>query len=105
MEYLIKRIKKFTDDRNWNQFHSGENLAKSISIEAGELLELFQWTSEVKDISLLKDELADILIYSIQLAEKYNLNITEIINEKITKNEKKYPVEKFYGKAKKYNEI
>ena len=104
-EKLIERIRSFTKDRNWSQFHTGENLAKSIIIEAGELLELFQWDSNLKDLDDLKDELADVLIYSILLADKYNLNISDIINEKISKNEEKYPVKKSYGNSKKYNEF
>lgn len=102
---IIERINNFNKDRNWDQFHSGDNLAKSISIEAAELLELFQWNNEVKDKSLLSEELADIFIYSIQLAEAYNLDITKIINDKLEKNEKKYPIEKSYGNSKKYDEF
>lgn len=104
-EKLLERIRAFTKDRNWNQFHTGENLSKSISIEAAELLELFQWGSNLKDIDLLKDELADVLLYCVMLADKYNLNVIEIMNEKISKNEKKYPVEKSYGSSKKYDEF
>lgn len=105
MEKTINRIKKFTNDRNWDQFHSGENLTKSIVIESAELLELFQWQNEIESIERLKEELADVLIYSIMLAEKYNLDIKEIINDKITLNEKKYPVIKAYGKKTKYNKL
>lgn len=105
MEKTIKRINKFTKDRNWDQFHSGENLTKSIVIESAELLELFQWQNEEKNIDRLKEELADVLIYSIMLAEKYNLDIKEIINNKITENEKKYPVKKAFGKSTKYNKL
>lgn len=101
MENTIKRINKFTKDRNWDQFHSGENLTKSIIIESSELLELFQWQSEVENIDRLKEELADVLIYSIMLAEKYNLDIKDIINNKITENEKKYPVLNAFGKKTK----
>lgn len=101
---LIKKIIKFRDDRDWKKFHSGENLAKSISIEAGELLELFQWSHEEKNIERIKEELADVLMYSILMANVYNLNIEEIINEKIEKNSKKYPIDKAFGNSKKYNE-
>lgn len=101
---LLEKIRAFTKDRNWSQFHTGENLSKSISIEAAELLELFQWSSELKDIESLKDELADVLLYSVMLADKYNLDVVEIMNEKLCKNEKKYPVEKSYGSSKKYDE-
>lgn len=102
---VIDRIKKFTVDRNYEQFHTGENLAKSLVLEASELLELYQWTNEVKDVNDLKDELADVFVYAIQILNKYNLDINEIILNKMTKNEKKYPVEKAYGKSNKYNEL
>ncbi len=102
---IINEIKIFSKERNWEKFHTGENLAKSISIEAGELLELFQWESEVKSIDNLKDELADIFIYSIQLAEKYQLDIESIIMNKMKKNKEKYPINKSYGSAKKYSEF
>src|SRR5690554_2082629 len=105
MNEIIKRINKFKNDRNWDQFHTGANLAKSIAIESGELLELFQWEEETTKVDLLKEELADVMIYSIMLSEKYGLDIKEIINQKITKNEHKYPVDKSYGKSKKYNEF
>jgi dCTP diphosphatase len=103
-EKLIKRIIKFRDDRDWKQFHTPENLAKSIQIEAGELLEEFQWQSKEKDIDNLKKELADILIYCVLLAEHYCLDINEIIRNKIIENETKYPIKKVKGKSKKYNE-
>lgn len=105
MKEIIKKIKKFNKDREWDQFHSGSNIAKSIVIEAGELLEIFQWENETNKRDELKDELADVLIYCIQLADKYELDIKEIINEKISKNEKKYPVSKSKGNSKKYNEF
>lgn len=88
MEEIIKKIKTFVKERNWDQFHSGGNLAKAISIEANELLELFIWSDETEKKDKLKDEVADVLIYTILLTEKYNLNIKEIINNKIDKNEK-----------------
>jgi NTP pyrophosphatase (non-canonical NTP hydrolase) len=101
---LIKRILKFRDDRDWKQFHTPENLAKSILVEAGELLEEFQWQAKEKDINNLKKELADVLIYCFLLAEHYQLDIDEIIQEKINENETKYPVKLVKGKSKKYNE-
>lgn len=101
----VDRIEKFTTDRNWEQFHSGENLAKSLVLEASELLELYQWSSEVKDINALKEELADVFVYAIDILNKYNFDINEIIQNKMDKNEKKYPVEKAYGKSDKYNEL
>lgn len=102
---IIEKIKNFVKERDWEQFHSGVNLAKSISIEANELLELFQWSNEPKSIERLKDEIADIFIYSILISEKYCLNIKEIVLEKINKNMKKYPKDKSKGNAKKYDEF
>lgn len=105
MEKIIKEIIKFSKERNWEQFHTGANLAKSISIESGELLELFQWKDEPTDIEKLKDELADVIIYSIMLSNKYDFNIKEIVENKIKKNTEKYPISKSYGKSKKYTEL
>ena len=100
----IERIRKFTTDRNWDQFHSPENLAKSIAIEASELLECFQWSSEY-DINAVKEELADVIVYCQNMLDKLNLDVDEIVNDKMTKNEKKYPISKAYGSSKKYNEL
>lgn len=105
MKEIIDRITKFNKDRNWDQFHSGGNLAKAISIEANELLELFIWSDETEKIDKLKDELADVIIYALQFAEKYELDVKEIITQKLDKNEEKYPVEKAFGNSKKYNEF
>lgn len=102
---VIMRINKFSKDRNWDQFHTGVHLAKALIIEAAELLELYQWKDEVSDIDKLKEELADVLIYSIRLVEKYGFDIDEIILDKMKKNEEKYPVSKAYGKSNKYNEL
>ena len=101
----INRIRRFTSDRDWDQFHSPANLAKSISIEASELLECFQWSDEDYDLEHVKEELADVLVYCIDMADKLDLDIDEIINSKMDKNEKKYPVEKAYGSAKKYSDL
>jgi NTP pyrophosphatase (non-canonical NTP hydrolase) len=101
---MIEKILKFRNDRDWKQFHSPENLAKSILIEAAELLEEFQWQSVEKNVGNLKKELADVLIYCILLAEHYNLDINQIILDKLGENELKYPVEVVKGKSKKYNE-
>lgn len=101
----IERIRKFVSDRNWDQFHSPANLAKGISIEASELLECFLWDEENFDIEKVKEELADVLVYSRQLLDKLNLDEDEIVNNKMERNEKKYPVEKAYGSSKKYNEL
>ncbi len=86
-----KEIIEFRDKRNWSIHHTPSNLAKSISIEAAELLELYQWSDVASNFDRVKEELADVLIYSITLAERLELNINEIILEKIKKNGEKYP--------------
>ena len=101
----IDRIRKFSSDREWERFHSPANLAKSISIEANELLECFQWDEEHFDISDVKDELADVLVYCRTLLDKLGLDEDEIVNNKMSKNEIKYPIEKAKGKADKYNKL
>ena len=98
----IDRIRKFTEDRDWDQFHSPANLAKSISIEANELLECFQWSDTEYDISHVKEEL---LVYCRNMLDKLDLDEDEIVNEKMSRNEAKYPVEKAKGKANKYNQL
>ncbi len=104
-EETIKRILKFTEDRDWDQFHTPANLAKSISIEANELLECFQWSDDGYDINEVKEELADVLVYCVDMLDKLGLDEDEIINAKMDKNEAKYPVEKARGNAKKYNKF
>lgn len=104
MEELIKRIKKFRDDRDWEQFHSPENLAKSIVIEAAELLENFQWNSDFNE-QKVKEELADVMNYCLLLADQLNIDIIENMHRKIDENEKKYPVDKARGTSKKYTEL
>ena len=101
----IDRIRAFTQDRDWNQFHSPANLAKSISIEANELLECFQWDEENFNISHVKEELADVIVYCVDMLDKLNLDVDEIINAKMDINEKKYPVEKAKGSAEKYDKL
>ena len=101
----IDRIRKFTDDREWDQFHSPANLAKSIVIESDELLECFQWSDEEYDLQHVKEELADDMVYSQNLLDKLNLDADEIINMKMNQNEAKYPVEKAKGSAVKYNQF
>ena len=101
----IERIRKFTDDRDWDQFHSPANLAKSISIEANELLECFQWDEEHFDINEVKEELADVLVYCRNMLDKLELDEDEIVNAKLSQNEAKYPVDKAKGKADKYNKL
>ena len=104
-QQTIDRIRKFTEDRDWDQFHTPANLAKSISIEAGELLECFQWSDENYDLQAVKEELADVMVYCIDMLDKLKLDADEIINAKMDKNEAKYPVEKARGNAKKYNQL
>lgn len=101
----IERIRKFTSDRDWEQFHSPANLAKSISIEANELLECFQWDEEHYDIYEVKEELADVLVYCRNMLDKLELDEDEIVNAKMAKNEAKYPINKAKGKADKYNKL
>lgn len=101
----IERIRKFTEDRNWDQFHSPANLAKSISIEANELLECFQWSDTDYDINEVKEELADVLVYCRNMLDKLGLDEDEIVNAKMNKNEAKYPVEKAKGVATKYDKL
>ena len=101
----IDRIRKFTDDRDWNQFHSPGNLAKSISIEASELLECFQWDDKNFDIKHVKEELADVLVYCRNMLDVLELDEDEIVNSKMDKNEAKYPIEKSKGNSLKYDEL
>ena len=101
----IIRIKQFTEDRDWDQFHTPVNLAKSISIEASELLECFQWSDTDFNREHVCEELADVMNYCIQMADKLGVDLDEIINKKIDQNEKKYPVEAARGKADKYTEL
>ncbi len=101
----IDRIRKFTEDRDWDQFHSPENLAKSIVIEAAELLECFQWSIDEYDIQHVKEELADVLVYCQNLADKLDLDTDEIVNMKMDQNEAKYPVDKARGNAAKYTAL
>lgn len=97
-------LRKFVNERDWDQFHAPSNLAKSISIESAELLELFQWSEEA-DIERVKDELADVLTYCILLADKLSLDPTSIVLEKLDKTAQKYPVEKSKGKSDKYDRL
>ena len=105
MEEVRKSILKFTQDRNWDQFHSPVNLAKSIVIESGELLECFQWDDIGYDYNAVCDELADVAIYVVQLADKLGVDLEEIIRAKLKKNEVKYPISKSRDNHKKYTRI
>ena len=104
MKDIFEEIIRFQHERDWKKFHTPENLAKSISIEAAELLEHFQWGKEY-DIDEVGEELADVLIYSLYMADALDLDVKEIILNKIEKNAVKYPVEKSKGNAKKYTEL
>ena len=101
---LQKKIRKFNDDRDWDQFHSPENLAKSVAIEAAELLECFQWNNDF-DQHAVEEEMADVFTYLLDLADKLNVDILEITDKKMDKNILKYPVEKAKGKSDKYNKL
>lgn len=104
MQKAIEEVIKFNKDRDWDQFHSPENLAKSISIEAGELLECFQWSGDY-DLDHVKEELADVVDYCILMANKLDLDLEEIVLEKLKESEKKYPVEKCRGRSTKYDKL
>lgn len=105
----INQVLRFRDDRNWKQFHNPKDLAISVNLEAAELLEIFQWSgSDVvceDKIDKIKEELADVLCYSILMADACNLDLDEIIQAKVKRNNEKYPVEKAKDCAKKYNEL
>ena len=101
----IERVIQFTKDRDWDQFHSPSNLAKAIAIEGSELLECFLWDNENYDMGKVREELADVLNYCIQMADVLHLDMDEIINTKMEQNAAKYPVEKAKGSAKKYTEL
>lgn len=105
LKLLKIEIETFNKERDWDKFHSPENLAKSISIEANELLECFQRDSESYNLEEVKEELADVINYCIQMATVLNLDIKTIVLEKLEKTRKKYPVEKCKGKATKYNKL
>lgn len=105
MEEVMKELKLFNEQRDWDKFHSPENLAKSIVVEAGELLECFQWDSENYNKEEVCEELADVFTYSIQMAMKLNIDPKEIVLKKLEKTKKKYPVEKAKGRSTKYNKL
>ena len=100
-----ERIRNFVADRDWEKFHSPANLAKSISIEANELLECFQWSDEEYDLQHVKEELADVLVYCQNMLDKLGLDEDEIVNMKMDQNAAKYPVEKAKGNSMKYSDF
>ena len=105
MQKAIQEIIEFNKERDWDQFHSPENLAKSICIEAGELLECFQWDEQNYDLNAVKEELADVINYCIQMSQVLNLDIFEIVLDKLEKTKAKYPIDKCKSKATKYNKL
>jgi NTP pyrophosphatase (non-canonical NTP hydrolase) len=111
---LKQKIKDFCDKRDWDQFHNAKELAIALSIEASELLEIFRWKNpeEVKELfnnakkkEDIEDEMADVLYFLIRMAQIYDIDLSEALDKKMEKNDKKYPVEKFKGSNKKYNEL
>jgi NTP pyrophosphatase (non-canonical NTP hydrolase) len=109
LKHIQQKIIEFSDARNWRQFHTPKNLAISLSLEAGELLENFQWKSSEEAVQAnfenIKDEIADVIIYALLLSHKLRIDVEEAITNKIKKNEQKYPIEKSFGSKKKYNEL
>ena len=110
LEKIQERIRDFASERNWEQFHNPKNLAMAIGSETGELLEIFQWMTEdaskypdEKTLNLIKEELSDIMIYCLRACDILKIDPIECMNKKIDKNAEKYPVEKSYGNAVKYN--
>ena len=106
MKELMREIRQFTEDRDWDQFHNGKDLALALSIEASELNEAFLW-KDAKDVKIEKvqEELADVFNYAFLIADKYGLDVREIVMDKLAKNAAKYPVEKAKGKSDKYTEL
>jgi NTP pyrophosphatase (non-canonical NTP hydrolase) len=109
LKHLQQKIVEFRDARNWKQFHTLKDLAISLSLEAGELLENFQWKSSEEAVrenfENMKDELADVVIYALLLSHELGIDLEEAIMDKMKKNEQKYPIEKSFGSKKKYNEL
>lgn len=113
MEKLEKVISKFSNDRNWDQFHSIKNLSMALSVETSELVEIFQWMSEADSNAIMlneekfsdvKDEVADIFVYLLRISSKLNIDLEEVVLKKMKDNEVKYPVETSHGDSRKYNE-
>lgn len=106
IEQILEELRVFNQERDWDQFHNGKDLAIGLSVEASELLEAFLWkATESVNPEKIREELADVLCYAFQMADKYNLDIKQIMLDKIKRNAEKYPVEKAKGSAKKYNEL
>lgn len=106
ISHIVERIREFNNERDWAQFHNPKDIAIAISIEANELLECYLWKDSENAVKeKVKEELADVLIYSLMLADKYDFCVEDILNEKISLNALKYPIEKAKGKSSKYNEL
>lgn len=106
IEQILDELRRFNQERDWDQFHNGKDLAIGLSVEASELLESFLWKApEQVNPDKIREELADVLTYAFQMADKYGLDIKQIMLDKIRRNAEKYPVEKARGSAKKYNEL
>ena len=112
MKELIKKLRKFADERDWEQFHSPKNLSMALTVEVGEILECFQWLTEEQSKNLdpealrrVKEEIGDVQIYLARLADQLGFSPLEAAEEKLKQNKKKYPIEKAKGKAKKYTEL
>lgn len=103
-EPVLETLRAFMDERDWGQFHTPENLAKSISIEAGELLECFQWNAD-GDRDEVAGELADVLTYALLLADRLDLDPEQIIRDKLERTGTKYPVDKAKGRSTKYDRL
>ncbi|SFA75575.1 NTP pyrophosphatase, house-cleaning of non-canonical NTPs [Cohnella sp. OV330] len=108
-EEIVREVLEFRKNRKWEQFHNPKDLAISLSIEASELLENFQWKTSEEALDLKKehiaDELADVLIYAIYLADALDVRLEDVIRDKLAKNEQKYPIEKAYGRKDKYTDL
>jgi NTP pyrophosphatase (non-canonical NTP hydrolase) len=106
IEKIIQELIHFRNERDWEQFHNPKDLAIALNIESAELLELFLWKGhEEANIDKIKEELADVFAYAFLIAQKYNLNVKDIVNDKIRQNAQKYPIDKAKGTSKKYNQL
>ena len=106
MKEVIEKLKEFRDERDWKQFHNPKDLSLALSIEASELLEVFLWKSaDDAKLDKVKEELADVFAYALLIADHYDLDVKEIVLDKIKKNNEKYPVAKAKGTAKKYTDL
>ena len=106
IDEILEELRRFNTERDWDQFNNGKDLAIGLSVEASELLEVFLWKQpEDAPVGKIREELADVLNYAFQMADKYNLDIKQIMLEKLRRNAEKYPVDKAKGSAKKYNEL